>query len=575
MDDGFLGIRTDQVGISYHQQVSAAVLHEITRAPRFQVPEPLDQIDHVTLVAETFLYSIAQVGIGGHAIDYALVGATKENLICYMAERAKAQIAFFGLGLVPDTIVTAFCMRLLDQLMRHGTFAEKRGVSLFGCEKPLRFDLFRERYAANGRDVVVIASEYATNAIFQCLSNDITDIVAANQFMIRHQLERKEYGRMATYLQQQLRIAQSFRAEVIQLLNRVRYEIRSTRWGDHLANTVERVRKQADEVIDQDLHIRNGLHIALQEADKADRDKIVCLETLGSTAFSRHAAINGEVIRLHEEFLENKSIRGMRPPGGSLIHDHEAEILRPLLQADVDAIVESQLGFLDLLQLPVLPTSSDPVLWLRCLLDRRRADDQESEEDEFSEFEEGEDIFDESRDVERLELELDDNLLDYAHEIGGPFTLSEFLVALERRGMPEAKLHVACLFVSTIYLHGSKRYSVNRAPPHSEAVGARANFPALDSKGFVTDDDGNRMEFACKKEAGLWLACHRLSGFAELAVVVANSERTWVRATAAYPNVWDTDDGREFVAGSLYGTNYLIELLDANEDNYVRPPPRP
>ena len=92
----------------------------------------------------------------------------------------------------------------MDQLLRQGPNApppDRRAVALFGRPKPLRFELFRERYGANGSDVVVIASEYATNAIFQCLSNDITDTVAANQYMIGLQLQRKEYGRMASHLQ--------------------------------------------------------------------------------------------------------------------------------------------------------------------------------------------------------------------------------------------------------------------------------------------------------------------------------------------------------------------------------------
>ena len=76
---------------------------------------------------------------------------------------------------------------------------------------------------------------------------------------------------MASHLQQQIRISQSFRAEILQLLNRVRYEIRATSWGGHLSGTVQRVRRQANDVIQQDRPIRNGLLERVQFATKEDR----------------------------------------------------------------------------------------------------------------------------------------------------------------------------------------------------------------------------------------------------------------------------------------------------------------
>ena len=45
---------------------------------------------------------------------------------------------------------------------------------------------------------------------------------------------------MASHLRQQIRIAQSFHAEILQLLNRVRYEIRQTSWGGDLSGVVQR-----------------------------------------------------------------------------------------------------------------------------------------------------------------------------------------------------------------------------------------------------------------------------------------------------------------------------------------------
>ena len=65
MDGQHQGPALTPIGITYQQQVSAAVLQELMQGPRFKVPPPLDRIDHITLVAETVLHSIAQVGIGG------------------------------------------------------------------------------------------------------------------------------------------------------------------------------------------------------------------------------------------------------------------------------------------------------------------------------------------------------------------------------------------------------------------------------------------------------------------------------------------------------------------------------
>ena len=209
-------------------------------------------------------------------------------------------------------------------------------VRLFGRAEAVAVRMFRERYGANGRDVVVIASEYATNAIFQCLSNDITDIVAANQFMIRLQLERKEYGRMASHLQ-------PADPDLPELPRRnppapQPCPLRDPRdqWGGRPErDVVQRVRRQANEVIEQD---------RIDPQRPADRGNAVRdeggppallreIDGLGSTAFSRHAAINGDVTRLHEEFLENKSIRAMRQPEHvDALRDHEDDILRPLLR---------------------------------------------------------------------------------------------------------------------------------------------------------------------------------------------------------------------------------------------------
>jgi len=467
MDGGHRDLASAPKGITFQQQVSAAVLQELTQRPRFVVPSPLDRIDHVTLVAETILHSIAQVGIGGNSSDYALEGATKDDLIFFMVERVADQLAFFELGPVPALDITAYCVKLLDQLLRQGPNApppDQRGVRLFGRAKPFRFEIFRERYGANGRDIVVIASEYATNAIFQCLSNDITDIVAANQFMVKLQLDRKEYGRMASHLQQQVRISQSFRAEILQLLNRVRYEIRATSWGDHLSETVARVRRQADDVIVQDRTIRKGLLTAVQFATAEDRARLHEISALGSIAFSRHAAINGDVTRLHEEFLENKSVRAMRAPNESILRDHEDDMLRPLLRAGVDSFGRNPVFALDLLLKPELPVSSDPVAWLSLLLNIRRIDDQADGEGEDADFEDAAGIEDEKDFTERDEAIVDRRLLEYAEQRGGPFPLSDFLAWFEALGATEAQLHLSCLFVSTIFMHASKRWSIDLIP---------------------------------------------------------------------------------------------------------------
>jgi hypothetical protein len=454
-------------GITYQQQVSAAVLHELMQRPGFKVLPPLDRIDHMTVVAETILHSIAQVGIGGSSSDYALEGATKDDLLFFMADRVADQIAFFKLGPVPALEITGYCIKLLDQLLRQGATApppDQRGVPLFGRAKPLQFEIFRERYAANGRDVVIIASEYATNAIFQCLSNDITDIVAANQFMIKLQLERKEYDRMASHLQQQIRISQSFRAEILQLLNRVRYEIRATMWAGHLSGTVERVRRQAKEVIQQDRLIRNGLPSATHLATKEDAALLREIIALGSIAFSSHAAINADVMRLHEEFIENKSIRASRVPNTSILRDHEEDILRPLLRLDAGMIGKEPVFALDLLLKPELPVSSDPVSWLSLLLNMRRMDDGAGGDEEDADFDDAAGLADEKEFSEHDEITVDNRLLQFADELGGSFLLSDFLTWFEEQDATEAQLQLSCLFVSTIFINTSKRWRIELVP---------------------------------------------------------------------------------------------------------------
>jgi hypothetical protein len=508
MDGQHQGLALTPIGITYQQQVSAAVLHELIQSPRFKVQPPLDRIDHRTLVAETILHSVAQVGIGGSASDYALEGATKDDLIFFMVDRVADQIAFFKLEPVPALEITGYCIKLLDQLLRQGPNApppDQRGVLLFGRAKPLQFEIFRERYAANGRDVVIIASEYATNAIFQCLSNDITDIVAANQFMIKLQLERKEYDRMASHLKQQIRISQSFRAEILQLLNRVRYEIRATTWADHLSETVGRVRRQANEVIDQDHLIRNGLLTAVEFATNKDRALLREIEALGSIAFSSHATINGDVIRLHEEFIDNKSTRAMRVPNTSILHDHEDDILRPLLRLDKDLIGRQPIFALDLLLKPELPVSSDPVPWLSLLLNMRKMDDQSKGDEEDADFGDATGVEDERDFSERDEITVDSRLLQFAEELGRPFLLSDFLTWFEKRGATEAQLHLSCLFVSTIFINTSRRWSIELVPERDHA--GKFDIPSRDTA---------------------------------------------------------------FIAGRLFGSNFNILLLDRNEENYTR-----
>jgi hypothetical protein len=508
MDGQHQGLTLTPIGITYQQQVSAAVLHELMQSPRFKVQPPLDRIDHRTLVAETVLHSIAQVGIGGRAADYALEGATKDDLIFFMEDRVADQVTYFKLGAVPSLEITGYCLKLLDQLLRQGSNApppDQRGVPLFGRAKPLQFEIFRERYAPNGRDVVIIASEYATNAIFQCLSNDITDIVAANQFMIKLQLERKEYDRMASHLQQQIRISQSFRAEILQLFNRVRYEIRATTWTDHLSETVARVRRQANEVIDQDHLIRNGLLTAVEFAKKEDRALLHEIAALGSTAFSNHAAINGDVIRLHEEFIDNKSVRAMRPPNTSILHDHEDDILRPLLRLDAVLIGRGPIFALDMLLKPELPVSNDPVPWLSLLLNMRRMDDQPDGDEEDADFEDAAGVEDDRDFSERDEITVDSRLLEFAEETGKPFLLSDFLTWFEERDATEAQLHLSCLFVSTIFINTSKRWRIELVPEGDDAGQSDISPPDM-----------------------------------------------------------------AFVAGNLFGSNFNIQLLDRNEENYTR-----
>jgi hypothetical protein len=497
MDGGGQGVAFVPIGVDVRQQISAAVLQELTQGPRFLVPAPLDRIDPITLVMETVLHSIERLGIGGSSTDYALEGATKDDLIFFMAERVAGQIEFFGLGPVPPLDINLYCAKLMDQLLRQGPNApppDRRAVALFGRPKPLRFELFRERYGANGSDVVVIASEYATNAIFQCLSNDITDTVAANQYMIGLQLQRKEYGRMASHLRQQIRIAQSFHAEILQLLNRVRYEIRQTSWGGDLSGVVQRVRRQADDVIEQDGTIRHGLIAAISLATNEDRPRLWEIDGLGSAAFSRHAAINGDVTRLHEEFLENKSIRAMRQPSAMLLRDHEDDILLPLLRSHEGALGAAPMLALDLLLKPELPTSNDPVHWLSQLLTFRQTGDDGAGEDEDADYDEAVEVEDEAGFSEADEVEVDRRLLDFAIDTGRPFLLSEFLTWFGRQGATDAQIHLACLFVSTIFMHRSRRY----------AVGAMA-----------------------EREGPL-------------------------------------------IAGPLFGTDFRIELLDPNEENYTR-----
>ena len=515
-------------GITYQQQVSAAVLHELMQSPRFKVQPPLDRIDHRTLVAETILHSISQVGVGGSSSDYALQGATKDDLIFFMADRIADQIAFFKLGAVPALEITGYCIKLLDQLLRQGPNApppDQRGVPLFGRVKPLQFEIFRERYAANGRDVVIIASEYATNAIFQCLSNDITDIVAANQFMIKLQLERKEYYRMASHLQQQIRISQSFRAEILQLLNRVRYEIRATMWADYLSGTVQRVRRQAKEVIQQDRLIRNGLLSATQFATKEDAALLRDITALGSIAFSSHAAINADVIRLHEEFIENKSIRATRVPNTSLLRDHEDDILRPLLRLDADMIGKDPVFALDLLLKPELPVSNDPVPWLSLLLNMRRMNDQTDDDEEDADFDDAAGLADERDFSEHDEITVDNRLLEFAEELGKSFLLSDFLTWFEEQDATEAQLQLSCLFVSTIFINSSKRWLIELVPKPDHVGEFDIPPPSANgANGFPLD----------------------------------------------LSRIRTRNGGSVFYAGRLFGSNFKIQLLDRNEENFTR-----
>ena len=74
MDGQHQGLALTPIGITYQQQISAAVLQELTQGPRFLVPAPLDRIDPITLVMETVLHSIERLGIGGSSTDYALEG---------------------------------------------------------------------------------------------------------------------------------------------------------------------------------------------------------------------------------------------------------------------------------------------------------------------------------------------------------------------------------------------------------------------------------------------------------------------------------------------------------------------
>ena len=85
MDGGGQGVAFVPIGVDVRQQISAAVLQELTQGPRFLVPAPLDRIDPITLVMETVLHSIERLGIGGSSTDYALEGATKDDLIFFMA----------------------------------------------------------------------------------------------------------------------------------------------------------------------------------------------------------------------------------------------------------------------------------------------------------------------------------------------------------------------------------------------------------------------------------------------------------------------------------------------------------
>ena len=45
---------------------------------------------------------------------------------------------------------------------------------------------------------------------------------------------------------------------------------------------------------------------------------------------------------------------------------------------------------------------------------------------------------------------------------GEPFLLSEFLTWFEAQGATDAQIHLACLFVSTIFMHRSRRYADRR-----------------------------------------------------------------------------------------------------------------
>jgi hypothetical protein len=59
---------------------------------------------------------------------------------------------------------------------------------------------------------------------------------------------------------------------------------------------------------------------------------------------------------------------------------------------------------------------------------------------------------------------VDRRLLEYAEQRGGPFPLSDFLAWFEALGATEAQLHLSCLFVSTIFMHASKRWSIDLIP---------------------------------------------------------------------------------------------------------------
>ncbi|WP_404378617.1 hypothetical protein [Caenispirillum salinarum] len=550
-------------GPTLHQQLSSRVVSDLMERPSLvQIgdAEGLRSLDHGTLILDAVLYVISRIGLASASAGYALEGATREEVQTYMVGRIEAQASWFGLA-VGRPAADAYAQRTLDRLLNHGGQRIDRTYRPFGGTSVFTYRLLEERFGADGRTAIVRATEVAANALLNSLSFDVTDVNAAVRLMIQHHLGHGNYDRMSTYLGGQYNVAMAFDAQLSAALSRVFYQIRRTSWSD-LESTVEDVRRESREAIEQDEKLRKGLIDALHEAAEDDRERIRDLDRLGSRAFRKHAEISGKAVTLHEEFIRRKSTVGLRPPPRTNMRDFESDILLPLLGAPADVFGDRSFDLLEMLGTMSAPSSADPVHWIGRLLSIRKAEPDPSSADPDSDYAEEiqsdeDNLFDADD-----ELRVDDLLLTYGKEADGPFCLSEFLLRLEEAGETERILYLACLFATRIFLEKSRRWSVS-----ADEDADPPDRPIVDDDGLLRGPDGEPLLFRSHRDAARFVADLSLGHAVEPEADATREDVLLLRANGKYPTVRPLGGGR-VATTSVICTDFRLELLDPEAPNY-------